>query len=185
MVTKIQIDAMGRADMAKHLRKPFYLYIDEFQNFATKSFATLLSEARKYKLSLIVANQYTSQLDETIKDAIFGNVGTIFSFTLGYDDASVMTSQFKEIVSVNDMISLPKFTAYTRLMVEGVSSDPFSMKTLPPFQTDGDPDFIEKVRKQSRQRYAMERGKLEKLMNAWNKKSFSAKEKIAEKARLE
>ena len=185
MVTKIQIDAMGRADMAKHLRKPFYLYIDEFQNFATKSFATILSEARKYKLSLIVANQYTSQLDETIKDAIFGNVGTIFSFTLGYDDASVMTSQFKEIVSVNDMISLPKFTAYTRLMVEGVSSDPFSMKTLPPFQTDGDPDFIEKVRKQSRQRYAMERGKLEKLMNAWNKKSFSAKEKIAEKARLE
>ena len=132
-----------------------------------------------------MANQYTSQLDETIKDAIFGNVGTIFSFTLGYDDASVMTSQFKEIVSVNDMISLPKFTAYTRLMVEGVSSDPFSMKTLPPFQTDGDPDFIEKVRKQSRQRYAMERGKLEKLMNAWNKKSFSAKERIAEKARLE
>ena len=68
--------------MAKHLRKPFYLYIDEFQNFATKSFATILSEARKYKLSLIVANQYTSQLDEAIKDAIFGNVGTIFSFTL-------------------------------------------------------------------------------------------------------
>ena len=82
LVTKIQIDAMGRADMAKHLRKPFYLYIDEFQNFATKSFATIRSEARKYKLSLIVANQYTSQLDEAIKDAIFGNVGTIFSFTL-------------------------------------------------------------------------------------------------------
>lgn len=136
LVTKIQIDAMGRADMAKHLRKPFYLYIDEFQNFATKSFATILSEARKYKLSLIVANQYTSQLDEAIKDAIFGNVGTIFAFTLGYDDASVMTSQFKEIVATNDLISLPKFTAYTRLMVDGVSSDPFSMKTLPPFQTE-------------------------------------------------
>ena len=185
LVTKIQIDAMGRADMAKHLRKPFYLYIDEFQNFATKSFATILSEARKYKLSLIVANQYTSQLDEAIKDAIFGNVGTIFSFTLWYDDASVMTSQFKELVSTNDLISLPKFTAYTRLMVDGVSSDPFSMKTLPPFVSEWDIEHIEKIRKQSRQRYAMEREQLEGLMNAWNKKTFSVQEKIAEKARLE
>ena len=185
LVTKIQIDAMGRADMAKHLRKPFYLYIDEFQNFATKSFATILSEARKYKLSLIVANQYTSQLDEAIKDAIFGNVGTIFSFTLWYDDASVMTSQFKELVSTNDLISLPKFTAYTRLMVDGVSSDPFSMKTLPPFVSEWDIEHIEKIRKQSRQRYAMEREQLEALMNAWNKKTFSVQEKIAEKARLE
>ena len=172
LVTKIQIDAMGRADMAKHLRKPFYLYIDEFQNFATKSFATILSEARKYKLSLIVANQYTSQLDEAIKDAIFGNVGTIFSFTLWYDDASVMTSQFKELVSTNDLISLPKFTAYTRLMVDGVSSDPFSMKTLPPFVSEWDIEHIEKIRKQSRQRYAMEREQLEALMNAWNKNLF-------------
>ena len=185
LVTKIQIDAMGRADMAKHLRKPFYLYIDEFQNFATKSFATILSEARKYKLSLIVANQYTSQLDETIKDAIFGNVGTIFAFTLGYDDASVMTSQFKEVVSTNDLISLPKFTAYTRLMVDGISSDPFSMKTLPPFALEGDIEHIEKIRKQSRQRYAMERGQLETLMNAWSKKSFSVQEKVAEQARYE
>ena len=185
LVTKIQIDAMGRADMAKNLRKPFYLYIDEFQNFATKSFATILSEARKYKLSLIVANQYTSQLDETIKDAIFGNVGTIFSFTLGYDDASVMTSQFKEMVSTNDLISLPKFTAYTRLMVDGISSDPFSMKTLPPFTSEGDIEHIEKIRNQSRQRYAMERGQLETLMNARSKKSFSVQEKIAEQARYE
>ncbi len=185
LVTKIQIDAMGRADMAKNLRKPFYLYIDEFQNFATKSFATILSEARKYKLSLIVANQYTSQLDETIKDAIFGNVGTIFSFTLGYDDASVMTSQFKEMVSTNDLISLPKFTAYTRLMVDGISSDPFSMKTLPPFTSEGDVEYIEKIRNQSRQRYAMEREQLETLMNAWSKKSFSTQEKVAEQARYE
>lgn len=136
LVTKIQIDAMARADMAAHLRRPFYLYIDEFQNFATDSFATILSEARKYKLSLIVANQYTSQLSEDIKNAIFGNVGTIVSFTLGYDDASVMTSQFKELVGTNDLISLPKFTAYTRLMIDGISSDPFSMKTLPPYPAE-------------------------------------------------
>ena len=82
LVTKIQIDAMSRADISYTDRKDFYLYIDEFQNFATESFATILSEARKYRLSLIVANQYTSQLDQTIRDAIFGNVGTMISFTL-------------------------------------------------------------------------------------------------------
>lgn len=186
LVTKIQIDAMARADTAAHLRKPFYLYIDEFQNFATDSFASILSEARKYKLSLIVANQYTSQLDETIRDAIFGNVGTIVSFTLWYDDASVMTSQFKEMTSTNDLISLPKYTAYTRLMIDGISSDPFSMKTLPPYPPEGDiEEHIEKIRKQSRQRYAMERSQLENLLTARNKRTFTVKEKIETKSRLE
>lgn len=185
LVTKIQIDAMARADTAAHLRRPFYLYIDEFQNFATRSFATILSEARKYKLSLIVANQYTSQLDDEIKNAIFGNVGSIIAFTLWYDDAAVMTSQFKELVGVNDLISLPKFTAYTRLMIDGISSDPFSMKTLPPYQPEGGVEYIEKIRRQSRQRYAMERWQLESLLNAWNKKTFSAQEKIAEQSKLE
>ena len=185
LVTKIQIDAMARADMAAHLRRPFYLYIDEFQNFASKSFVTILSEARKYKLSMILANQYTSQLLEDIRDAIFGNVGSIVSFTLGYDDAAVMTSQFKELVGTNDLISLPKYTAYTRLMIDGISSDPFSMKTLPPYPAEGNVEYIEKIRRQSRQRYAMERNQLESLLNARNKKTFSAQEKIAEKSKLE
>ena len=188
LVTKIQIDAMSRADIAASKRRPFYLYIDEFQNFATKSFATILSEARKYKLSLILANQYTSQLDEDIKDAIFGNVWSIISFTLWYDDAAVMTSQFKEMVGVNDLISLPKYTTYTRLMIDGISSDPFNTKTLPPFSpadTDNIEEHIEKIRRQSRQRYAMERNQLESLLNARGKKTFSAQEKVAEKARLE
>jgi len=95
LVTKFQIDAMSRADTGYMQRKDFYLYIDEFQNFATSSFTTILSEARKYKLSLIVANQFTSQLLPEIKDAIFGNIGTIISFTLGHDDASIMSAQFK------------------------------------------------------------------------------------------
>jgi hypothetical protein len=188
LVTKIQIDAMSRADIAASKRRPFYLYIDEFQNFATKSFATILSEARKYKLSLILANQYTSQLDEDIKNAIFGNVGSIISFTLGYDDAAVMTSQFKEMVGVNDLISLPKYTTYTRLMIDGISSDPFNTRTLPPFSpadTDNIEEHIEKIRRQSRQRYAMERTQLESLLNAWGKKTFSAQEKVAERAKLE
>lgn len=188
LVTKIQIDAMSRADIAASKRRPFYLYIDEFQNFATKSFATILSEARKYKLSLILANQYTSQLDEDIKNAIFGNVWSIVSFTLGYDDAAIMTSQFKEMVWVNDLISLPKYTTYTRLMIDGISSDPFSTTTLTPFSaTDVDniEEHIEKIRRQSRQRYAMERTQLESLLNAWWKKTFSLQEKVAEKAKLE
>jgi len=188
LVTKIQIDAMSRADIAASKRRPFYLYIDEFQNFATKSFATILSEARKYKLSLILANQYTSQLDEDIKNAIFGNVWSIISFTLWYDDAAVMTSQFKEMVGVNDLISLPKYTTYTRLMIDGISSDPFNTRTLPPFSpadTDNIEEHIEKIRRQSRQRYAMERTQLESLLNAWWKKTFSAQEKVAERAKLE
>ena len=122
---------MSRADIPREERRDFYLYIDEFQNFATKAFATILSEARKYRLSLIVANQFTSQLQEEVKDAIFGNVGTIMAFTLGKDDAEIISGQFKEMVSTNDLISLPMFTAYIKLMANGISSDPFSMRTNP------------------------------------------------------
>lgn len=185
LVTKFQIDAMSRADIPMHMRRDFYLYIDEFQNFATESFVTILSEARKYKLSLIVANQYTSQLIPEIKDALFGNVGTTISFTVWHDDAVVISAQFKEMVSTNDLISLPKFTAYTRLMVDWISSDPFNMKTLPISSPDWSLELIDKIRKQSRQRYATPREQLEKLMNARNTKTFSIQEKIAEKAKIE
>lgn len=185
LVTKFQIDAMSRADIPAHERRDFYLYIDEFQNFATGSFATILSEARKYKLSLIVANQYIAQLLPEIKDAIFGNVGTIMSFTLGSDDAAPMSTQFKSMVSVNDLISLPKFTAYTRLMIDGISSDPFSMKTFNISAPEWSLELIDKVRKQSRQRYAMSKEQLEKLMAARASKSFSIQEKVAEKAKME
>jgi len=185
LVTKFQIDAMSRADIPEAQRKDFYLYIDEFQNFATSSFKSILSEARKYKLSLIIANQYISQIMPEIKDAIFWNVWTTVSFTLWYDDATIMTSQFKEMAKTNDLISLPKFTAYTRLMIDWISSDPFSMKTLPISTPEGSLELIDKIRKQSRQRYAMWRNQLEKLMDAWSNKSFSLQEKVAEKAKME
>ncbi len=185
LVTKIQIDAMSRADIARVDRRDFYLYIDEFQNFATKAFATILSEARKYRLSLIVANQFTSQLQEEVRDAIFGNVGTIMAFTLWKDDAEIISGQFKEIVSTNDLISLPMFTAYLKLMANGISSDPFSMRTLPLPTPEWSLELIDKIRKQSRQRYAMERWELETLMDAWSNKTFSKQEKIQEKAKLE
>lgn len=185
LVTKFQIDAMSRADIPAHMRRDFYLYIDEFQNFASESFTTILSEARKYKLALIVANQYISQLIPEIRDAIFGNVGTTICMTIGSDDAAHMTTQFKNMAQVNDLISLPKYTAYTRLMIDGISSDPFSMKTLPPIIAEWSLETIDKVRKQSRQRYAMSRWQLEKLMQAWSNKTFSLQEKVAEKAKFE
>lgn len=185
LVTKFQIDAMSRSDVGYMQRKDFYLYIDEFQNFATTSFTTILSEARKYKLSLIVANQFTSQLLPEIKDAIFGNIGTIISFTLGHDDASVMSAQFKGLVTENDIISLPKFTAYTKLMIDGISSDPFSMKTMPLATPDGSIELKDKILRQSRQRYAQERTALENLMNARNKKTFSPQEKVVTRAQFE
>ncbi len=185
LVTKFQIDAMSRADMRSEDRRPFYLYIDEFQNFATDSFATILSEARKYKLSLIMANQYTSQLLETIRDAIFGNIWSIFSFTIGYDDAKVIANQFKEMVSTNDLISLPRFTAYTRMMINGITSDPFSMKTMPLPKPEGSIEQTKKIIEQSRQRYAMPRSELESLLDAWQNKTFSPAEKVALRSSLE
>jgi len=185
LVTKFQIDVMSRADIPFEQRKDFYLYIDEFQNFATQSFSTILSEARKYKLSLIVANQYTSQLSDEVKDAIFWNVGTIISFSLWYDDAKIMSNQFKELASTNDLIALPRFHAYIKLVVDGIITDPFSMKTQPLLSVCGSTELIEKIKKQSRQRYSMPRSELEKLLAVRNKKTFSLSEKTSEIAKAE
>ncbi len=181
-VTKFQIDAMSRANIPYNQRRDFFLYIDEFQNFATDSFESILSEARKYKLSLIVANQYISQIDEKIRNAIFGNVWTIISFALGHDDATIMSNQFKWQLSPNDLLSLPKFSAYGKIMINGVWSDPFSMTTFPLPNPELWQEIADKIRKQSRQRYGMEREKLEVMIKSWADKKFSASEKIMEQA---
>jgi light-regulated signal transduction histidine kinase (bacteriophytochrome) len=103
VVTKLQLAAMSRAAIPEDQRKDFYLYVDEFQNFATDSFAVILSEARKYRLSLIVANQYIAQMDETVRDAVFGNVGTLISFRVGATDASALEREFAPIFEQNDL----------------------------------------------------------------------------------
>jgi len=185
LVTKFQIDVMSRADVSFEQRKDFYLYIDEFQNFATQSFSTILSEARKYKLSLIIANQYTSQISEEVKDAIFGNVGTIISFALWHDDAKIISNQFKEMVDTNDLISLPRFHAYIKLIVDGFVTDPFSIKTHKLLKSSDSTDLIDKIKKQSRQRYSMPKDELEKLLNARNQKTFSATQKVSEKIEMQ
>ncbi|MFN0053749.1 MAG: type IV secretory system conjugative DNA transfer family protein [Planctomycetales bacterium] len=139
LVTKLQLAAMSRADVAEEKRRPFFAYVDEFQNFATESFATILSEARKYKLALTVSHQYLAQLDRAQRDlgndlkaSIFGNVGSIVAFQVGPDDAACLAEQFGGGLLPEDFMSLPKYMAYARLLIDGLPSRPFSIETLQP-----------------------------------------------------
>ncbi len=172
LVTKFQIDAMSRADIPEKERRDFYLYVDEFQNFATESFATILSEARKYRLALTMANQYVGQLiigqgNTSLRDAVFGNVGSMVSFQVGSDDAEILSQQFEEMVSTKDILSLPKYHAYVRLMIDGIPSKPFSVGTLPPPKFEVDSGREEMVRKLSRERYSERREVVEEKIARW------------------
>lgn len=131
-VMKFQAAAMSRASMPESERVDFSLYVDEFQNFSTDSFASILSEARKYRLNLIVANQFIGQLTEEIRDAVFGNVGTIISLRCGATDADFLVKQFSPVFDTEDLVKLPNYNAVARLMIAGVPSAPFSMGTIPP-----------------------------------------------------
>ncbi len=151
LVTSIQQAAMARAGVREEDRRDFYLYVDEFQNFATESFATILSEARKYRLNLTIANQYLAQMDEPTRDAVFGNVGSLVCFQVGAQDAEILAEQLAGDVTEADLIALPRFTAYVRLLVEGMPTRPFSMETLPAARSRRGRGM--KVRKNSRHRY--------------------------------
>jgi len=129
LVSKIQMAAFSRADTPEPERKDFYLFVDEFQNFTTDSFATILSEARKYRLNLAVANQYIAQLIEKIRDAVIGNVGTMICYRIGAADAEFMVKEFPG-ASIDDLANLDKFNTYTKLLIDGTPSKPFSMKNL-------------------------------------------------------
>jgi len=131
MITKIQLTAMRRASMKEEDRRDFYLYVDEFQNFATESFATILSEARKYKLNLIMAHQYVAQMLEPVRDAVVGNVGTIISFRIGAPDADYLQSEFAPIFEANDLVNLDNYHIYVKMSIDGVTCPAFSAKTLP------------------------------------------------------
>ena len=116
LINSLQLAAMSRADVNEEERQDFCLYVDEFQNFATESFATILSEARKYQLSLTVANQYLAQMEESIAAAVFGNVGSLLSFQVGAGDGEVLAEQLGGDIEATDVMSLPKYTAYVRLL---------------------------------------------------------------------
>ncbi len=132
LVTSLQQAAMSRADRAEADRRDFHLFIDEFQNFATDAFATILSEARKYRLSLTVANQYLDQIDEATRSAVFGNVGSMISFQVGVDDAEILAEQFGGDLTPKDLLTLPRYQAYAKLLIDGHPSRPFSLRTLAP-----------------------------------------------------
>lgn len=183
LVTKFQLDAMSRADIPEKERRDFYLYVDEFQNFATESFATILSEARKYRLSLTLANQYIGQLlindkSTVLQDAVFGNVGSMVCFQVGSDDAEVLSLQLEEMVAPKDILSLPKYHAYMRLMVNGMASKPFSVSTLAPPAFEQDDGRIETIRKLSRERYTEQRDVVEDKIAKWLSSAKEGREAV-------
>lgn len=175
MVSKIQMAAMARAVIPKEQRKDFYLYIDEFQNYTTDSIATILSEARKYKLNMILAHQYISQLvkqqDTSIRDAVFGNAGTKVAFRIGVEDAEMMAKEFAPVFDENDVINVDKYTANIKLLIDNTASRPFNMRTIMP--NPGSLDIADKLKQLSRLKYGRdraiveaeikERGQLDKL----------------------
>ncbi len=160
MITKLQLAAMSRVDTPIAQRRDFFLYVDEFQNFATESFANILSEARKYRLGLVVAHQYIDQLEDEVRSAIFGNVGTMIVFRVGADDAEFLEKEFFEEFVSSDFVNLPNAQVYIRLMIDGVSSKPFSAKTLPPPPLPV-PSLFDIILQASRDKYSLPRGKVE------------------------
>ena len=160
-VMKFQTAAMSRVDIPEDQRRPFCLYVDEFQNFSTDSLADIMSEARKFKLNLIVANQFTTQLSETIRDAVFGNIGTIVSFRIGQNDAETVGRYFQPVFDTEDLLRVPNFNTIVRTLVSGVPTQPFTMATLPLL---GEPnkELRDALRQLSRGKYGRSRADVER-----------------------
>jgi len=172
IITKIQLAAMERVRIPENERRDFYLYVDEFQNFATDSFANILSEARKYRLNLTIAHQYTAQLSNengtAVRDAVFGNVGTMIIFRVGADDAEFIEKEFEPEFTAQDLVNLPNFHIYLKLMIDGVTSRPFSASTLPPMKIDPSAGVKEKIIESSRRLYTRPREEVEAEINKWS-----------------
>jgi type IV secretory pathway TraG/TraD family ATPase VirD4 len=151
IVGKILMAALSRADMPENDRKDFYLYIDEFQNVTTDSISQILSEARKYKLNLIIAHQFIGQLSEEISKAVFGNVGSICSFRVGPEDAEFLEKQFEPVFSANDLVNVDNYSAFAKILVNNESTKPFNIKTYPP--TNGDQELANNLKELSRLKY--------------------------------
>ncbi|HPW34204.1 MAG TPA: type IV secretion system DNA-binding domain-containing protein [Candidatus Paceibacterota bacterium] len=160
VVTKIQLAAMSRSGTSADKLRDFYLYVDEFQNFATESFATILSEARKYKLNLTIAHQYIEQIEESVASAVFGNVGTLIIFRVGPTDAEFLEKEFFPDFIANDFVNLPNRQIYVKLMIDGMTSKPFSAHTLPPPPLP-ETSLIDTIIQVSRDKYALSQEKVE------------------------
>jgi len=171
LITKMQLSAMERVRIPEDERVDFFLYIDEFQNFATDSFSNILSEARKYRLNLILAHQYVGQLvtdvSTKVRDAVFGNVGTMVMFRVGASDAEFLEKEFEPEFTNQDMVNLPNHSIYLKLMVGGISSRPFSAHTLPPFHGPDSSADAEEIIENSRKRYARPQAMVEREIRDW------------------
>lgn len=167
LVTKVQLSAMSRADIPADQRTDCYFYVDEFQNFATESFATILSEARKYHLSLTMANQYIAQVSEEVRDAVFGNVGTMISFRVGAADASALVKEYEPVFTENDMVNQDIHKIYLKLSIDGTTSPAFSANALPPIKSSQ--DFTEQIIAASRRKYSKPRVEVEYDIAEWSK----------------
>lgn len=159
-VMKFQAAAMGRADTPEDQREDFSLYVDEFQNFATESFEGILSEARKYRLNLILANQFMTQLTDKIREAIIGNVGTVVSGRIGTTDAELMVKKFSPTFTAEDLTKLPNFEAVASVMINNVPSTPFSMSLIPPLGKPN-PQLADALKRLSSAKYGVPRAQVE------------------------
>ncbi|MDO8264787.1 MAG: type IV secretion system DNA-binding domain-containing protein [Candidatus Parcubacteria bacterium] len=179
VVTKLQLAAMSRVDMPEKDRKDFYLYVDEFQNFATESFANILSEARKYRLTLILTHQYITQMDETVRDAVFGNVGTLVTFRVGADDAEFLEREFTPDFLAADLVNLGKYNIYLKLMIDGLAGRPFSAETLKPMPKP-DQSYEKEINESSREKYGTPRKIVDEYISDWAGVSDASAEKSAQ-----
>jgi len=155
IITKFQLAAMNRVNIPEEQRKDFYLYVDEFQNFATDSFIKILSEARKYRLNLCLANQYMAQIALPVQKAIMGNTGTLIAFLVGAEDAFILEKEFGEVFTQKDLVGLSNFQIIIKLAIDNLTSRPFFAYTLPLPQSKN--QNREKVIKVSRERYSYRR----------------------------
>jgi len=170
LITKIYLAAMSRADEKTHTLSKlpqFYLFVDEFQSFADRSFADILSEARKYKLNLTMAHQYIEQMDEEVREAVFGNVGTMIAFRVGAYDADVLEKEFAPTFTAEDLVNLGLRQIYLKLMIDSVTSQPFSASTMPPIEPPK-VSFVDEILAHSRKTYAKSRSEVEKHITDWH-----------------
>lgn len=168
IITKIQLAAMSRVNIPEEERNDFYLYVDEFQNFTSDSFANILSEARKYRLNLTLAHQYIEQLTETVRNAVFGNVGTMIIFRVGAADAETLAPELAPTFTDEDILNLPKYEIYLKLMIDGIASEAFSARGLPPKQDSEKTGNTEKVIEFCREKYSMKKDVIEDEIKAWH-----------------
>lgn len=183
IVTRLYSNAMQRAKMSESQRQDFYLYVDEFQNFATESFVKILSEARKYGLNLIVTHQYIDQIDEKIQDAIFGNVGTLMNYVVGQKDAQRLEKEYSPHLTSEDLVNLDRYRLAMKLTIDGAQSAPFTAIGLKPTYTEY--KLKQQIKDFSREAYAKPRDVVEQKLNKWASQQYDNKGNLVQKEQVE